>query len=74
MLSPSTDPLPTALTQIVQVMMVVDPSLSTPFWEFLVHALFENYLCLSLKTFMNIVRTIVGTSHSQAMSVLMRKS
>ena len=26
MLSPSTDPPPTALTQIVQVMMVVDPS------------------------------------------------
>ena len=48
--------------------------LSTPLWEFPILALFKNLLSLSIKVFMNIVRTIAGPSHSQAMSILMRKS
>ena len=48
--------------------------LSTPLWKFPILVLFKNLLSLSIKIFMIVVRTILRSSHSQTMTVLMRKS
>ena len=60
-----------ASTKTVRIALL---RLSTPLWEFLIRALFENYLCLFIKIFMNIVRTIVETLHRHVMAVLMRRN